>query len=129
MFNDTLKTVAHSLVNHCKNGTEEEGLNTLYSDNVVSVEAASMDGSGQTETHGLEALRAKHAWWNENTEVHSFSAEGPFLHGENQFGAVFRADVTMKPSGERWDMAEIAVYTLEDGKIIREEFFYTLGAD
>ncbi|MEM7236515.1 MAG: nuclear transport factor 2 family protein, partial [Pseudomonadota bacterium] len=76
MFDETLKTVAHALAGHCRNGTESEGLDTLYSPDVVSVEAAAMDGSGNTEAHGLDALRGKHAWWAENTTMHSSSVDG-----------------------------------------------------
>jgi len=33
-------------------------------------------------------------------------------------------DTTHKPSGQRSQMSEIAVYQVEDGKIVKEQFFY-----
>jgi hypothetical protein len=33
-------------------------------------------------------------------------------------------DTTFKPTGERSAMAEMALYTVKDGKIVREQFFY-----
>ena len=34
--------------------------------------------------------------------------------------------VTAKSSGNRMAMDELAVYQVKDGKIVREEFFYTM---
>ena len=33
-------------------------------------------------------------------------------------------DVTPKMTGQRVSMVEVGVYTVEDGKIVREEFYY-----
>jgi ketosteroid isomerase-like protein len=33
-------------------------------------------------------------------------------------------DVTAKPSGQRMQMSEMALYTVKDGRIVREQFFY-----
>jgi hypothetical protein len=32
--------------------------------------------------------------------------------------------VTNKPSGKRMTMDEVGLFTIENGKIVREEFFY-----
>jgi ketosteroid isomerase-like protein len=39
----------------------------------------------------------------------------------------FRYDVTNKPSGRRMTMDEVGLYTVQGGKIVREEFFYNVG--
>lgn len=39
----------------------------------------------------------------------------------------FHYDVTNKPSGQHFNMKEVALYTVDGGKITREEFFYTMG--
>lgn len=124
MPDETLKTVAEKLIACCREGREAEGLDTLYSDDAVSVEAADM-GNGR-ECAGREAIKGKHAWWDASTEVHSFSADGPYFHGDDRFGVIFEADVTMKDSGERWQMKEVGIYSVADGKIVREEFFYAM---
>jgi hypothetical protein len=36
-------------------------------------------------------------------------------------------DVTNKPSQRRIAMEEVALFTIESGKIVREEFFYSAG--
>lgn len=33
-------------------------------------------------------------------------------------------ETTFKPTGQRIGMREMALYTVKDGKIVREEFFY-----
>ena len=39
----------------------------------------------------------------------------------------FTYDVTNKPSGRRMQMDETALFTVENDKIVREEFFYNAG--
>src|SRR5437016_12119458 len=68
-----------------------EALDTLYDDNVLSVEAFSMSG-GSPETRGKEAVRGKIDWWSNATEVHSFTADGPFV-AHDRFVVQYDADV------------------------------------
>lgn len=122
----TLKEIADALVAHCRNGTEAEGLATLYAPAAVSVEAMAMPGSDSPEARGVDAIRAKHDWWNRTMEVHSGSVEGPFLHGASQFAVIFEADATNRETGERMAMKEVGLYEVADGKIVREAFFYAM---
>jgi ketosteroid isomerase-like protein len=39
----------------------------------------------------------------------------------------FKYDVTPKHTGKRMTMDETGLYTVRDGKIVKEEFFYTMG--
>lgn len=126
MPNDALKTTADALVAHCRNQTESEALATLYAPDVESVEAFA-GPTGSAVSKGIKEIEAKHAWWAENFEVHGGSVDGPHLHGEDRFAVIFELDATNKATGERSDMKEVAVYTVGgDGKIVREEFFYTM---
>ncbi len=125
MFDETLKKTANALMAHCKAETEADALATLYASDVVSVEAVTMEGGMDRVFTGLEALKGKHAWWNANTEMHAFSVDGPFFHDDDRFGLIFEIDVTMKDSGQRMQMKELAIYTVQDGKIVREEFYNT----
>ena len=49
----------------------------------------------------------------------------PFV-SEEQFAVRFKFDVTFKPTGNRMEMTEMALYTVKDGKIAQEEFFYNM---
>ena len=123
MFNPVMVSVANQLIEFCNKGEEAQALATLYDEGVVSIEAAAMPGMAR-ETYGLDELRGKHDWWNNAHEVHEVKAEGPFCFGDNQFTVIFDMDATNKQSGERMQAREIALYSVLDGKIVREEFFY-----
>lgn len=126
MPSEMLKSVAEALVAHCRSRTEDEGLRTLYDPEAVSVEAVAQPGAASRETRGLEGIKGKHVWFSANFEVHSESADGPFLHGDDRFAVIFSFDATHKQSGQRNAMTEVGIYTVsEAGKIVREEFFYT----
>jgi hypothetical protein len=78
-------------------------------------------GGGSPETRGKEGVRGKIDWWVNATEVHSFTANGPFV-AHDQFVVQYDADVTDKNSKQRRKLSEVGVYTVKDGKIVCEEF-------
>lgn len=80
----------------------------------------------QQEAKGLAALKGKGEWWLANHEIHSASVTGPWPHGD-RFVVGFQYDVTNKPSGKRMKMDEVGLYSVRNGKIVREEFFYDTG--
>lgn len=123
---DDLKSVAEALCAHCRNGTEAEGLKTLYAPDAVSVESVCMPRTDSRETQGVAAIQGKHDWWNGAMEVHEAELDGPFLHGDDRFAVIFHLDATDKASGQRSRMKEVGVYTVAEGKIAREEFYYTM---
>ncbi len=125
-FSKDLTDVGRKLVECCNNGREREALETLYAEDAVSVEALAMPGMG-AEAKGLEAIRGKHDWWYGAHEVHSTSAEGPYFHGDDRFAVRFSMDVTTKETGERMQAEEIGEYTVKNGKIVKETFFYSGG--
>jgi ketosteroid isomerase-like protein len=117
--------IANKMIALCKQGKNEEALNTLFADDAVSVEAVAMEG-GSREAKGLAAIRAKGQWWMSNHDVHSATITGPWPNGD-RFVVGFNYDVTFKPTGKRMTMDEVGLYTIQNGKIVREEFFYTGG--
>jgi len=117
-----LKAIAEELVAGCREGRARENLERLYAPSAVSVEAADM-GNGR-EAAGLDAIRGKHDWWEGAMEVLDAEVTGPMMHGDDRFAVIFRMKAKEKASGEVSDMQEVAVYSVADGKIVREEFFY-----
>jgi ketosteroid isomerase-like protein len=120
----TTQEVANTLVKLCSQGKFQEAAETLYSPDIVSVEAAAPPGQSR-ETKGAEAVRAKGEWWVANHEVHSATVEGPLVAGSH-FSVAFKLDVTFKPQGKRFKMEEIGLYKVADGKVVYEEFFYNM---
>lgn len=121
--------VGNKLANLCRQGKFKEAIETLYSPDIVSIEACSPPGQS-AKSEGLAAILAKSDWWEKNHEVHSAKVEGPWPHGD-RFIVRFTFTVTAKAgpmSGKRMTIDEAALYTVKDGKVVHEEFFYDMGA-
>jgi ketosteroid isomerase-like protein len=117
----TALEVGQELVTLVRDGKDEEILERLYDPNILSVEAAGEN----PESRGVEAIRAKWAWWNNAMEVKSMKVQGPFPHGE-QFAVIYDFETVEKESGKPIKMEEVALYTVKDGKIVEERFFYNM---
>jgi ketosteroid isomerase-like protein len=115
--------IAKKYVELCQAGQNHTVLETLFSPDAVSVEAVALAGV-PLEAKGLKAIAEKSKQWVDNHEVHSAKLEGPWPNG-NRFVVRFGYDVTNKPSGRRLQMDEVGLFTVENGKIVREEFFYS----
>ena len=111
--------VATDIVKLCQAGKFAEAGEKYWADDVKSVEAMGENA----EVRGKDAARGKGEWWSNAHEVHGVEVEGPFVNGD-QFVVRFKMDVTIKDSGQRITMDEMAVYTVDDDKIIEERFFY-----
>jgi len=119
--------VGTRLVALCREGKFEEAVGELYAADIVSIEAQGSDEM-PARMEGIDAIRGKNQWWIENHETHALAVSGPFCgHRDDQFAVHFDMDVTNKPSGERMQMSEVALYTLRDGKIAQEEFLYQMS--
>jgi hypothetical protein len=116
----TTEEVAKKVVELTRKQAWKEAVNTLYDKDIVSVEARTMDGSSP-ETRGIEGVRAKTDWWEQNMQVHSAKVSGPFV-AHDRFVVQYDVDVTDKNSKKRMQMSEVGVYTAKNGKIVREEF-------
>ena len=123
----TTEQIAQDLVSLCNQGKFEDVIRQYYADNIVSIEAFG-DETMPARQEGIEAIKGKNRWWVENHDVHSVKVSGP-LAGGDKFAATFELDVTFKPTGQRMQMKELALYTVKDGKIIQEEFFYPRHGD
>ena len=116
----TTAEFAKTFTDLLKQGDDEVAAEKYNADNIVSYEA--MDGP-MAVCKGKEAVKQKSDWWRANHEIHGGSVEGPFVNGD-QFAVRFKLDVTPKATGERVVMDEVGIYTVKDGKIIEERFFY-----
>ncbi len=115
--------VGQALLECCKRGAYLDAVDSLYADDIVSVEP------GEGETRGIAEVRKKTAGWIEMHEVHESSFLGPFPHGD-RVAIYLKVEVTPRSgemAGKRYTMEEICLYTVENGKITREEFFYFRG--
>ena len=117
--------VAEKLVDLCRKGEWMKAVESLYAEDIVSVEAHEMENM-PTEMRGIDQVRGKTKWWEENMEVHSAKVSGPFV-ARDTFVVQFDVDVTEKASKKRSQMSEVGIYTVKDGKVAREEFLPLAG--
>jgi SnoaL-like domain len=112
--------VASNLVDLCGKREWMKAIESLYAKDIVSMEPRSMENM-PAEMRGLDQVRGKTQWFIDNHEIHDSKVGGPFVAGD-KFVVRFDIDVTDKASKKRMQMSEVGIYTVKDGKIIREEF-------
>jgi hypothetical protein len=115
--------VARRLVELCRKGMFNEAQDELYSDDAASIEP---EGSPFPPAKGRAALREKGKRFEESVEaIHGVTVSDPVVAG-NYFSCGMTLDMTQKGAA-RAKFAEICVFKVRDGKIVKEEFFYDLG--
>ncbi len=119
----TVQEIADQVVALNRTGNYQSIYQELYSPEAVSVE--NWNGE-KTEYKGMAAIMEKMTAWEKGVgEIHEVRVSEPLV-SDSSFAVTFYMDVTfieggMAPVG-RSQMNELAIYTLQDGKIIREEF-------
>lgn len=118
----TTQEVANRLVSLCREGKHEQVVKELYAPNIVSIEP---EGTPNRIVEGLEAIIAKGEQFDSRIEkVNSSFISDPVV-GDNFFSCSMLMNVNMKGVPFPVDMNEVCLYTVNDGKIVQEQFFYT----
>ena len=116
----TAQEVANRLVELCRTGQIETAQTELYAEDCTSKEPA---GAPMSDVQGLEAIKEKGKFFSAMIEeFHGAEISDPLVSG-NSFAISWKMDVTMKGHG-RSQMDEICAYTIKNGKITTEQFFY-----
>jgi ketosteroid isomerase-like protein len=115
--------VADALIAMWKKGEFAESGEKYWADDVVSIEPMGPPGMDPV-SHGKSAARGKGEWWANSHQTHGVVVTGPFVNGD-QFIVGFEMDVTAKDSGQRFTMKEHGLYTIRNGKIAEERFFFS----
>ena len=117
----TTQEVANRFNELAQTGQWEQIQNELFADNAVSIEPPGSQGMQSAE--GLSAIKEKGKKFSEMVEeMHGGYSAAPAVGGRF-FSVAMGMDCTMKGMG-RQKMDEIAVYEVQDGKIVKEQFFY-----
>ena len=118
----TTQEVANRLVSLCREGKHEQVVKELYAPNIVSIEP---EGTPNRIVEGLEAIIAKGEQFDSRIEkVNSSFISDPVV-ADNFFSCSMLMNVNMKGVPVPVDMNEVCLYTVNDGKIVQEQFFYT----
>src|SRR5437773_4457478 len=116
----SVETVGGKFVELCRQGKNFDVMRTMYAPDIVSVE-----GDGK-ETEGQRPVIKKSEDWVSDKTFNGETVAGPFFNAasHDQFTVYFTLDVTPKATGKRITLEEVAVYTVKNDKITREQFFY-----
>lgn len=114
----TLEDIANKFVELCNQRKNFDVMHTMYAEDIVSVEPTGNETAGK-----MAVIRKSERWAAANT-IHGETVTGPFFCRPNQFAVQITFDVTRNDTGQREKLDEIAVYTVEDGLITREVFFF-----
>ncbi|HEX8339619.1 MAG TPA: nuclear transport factor 2 family protein [Tepidisphaeraceae bacterium] len=121
----TTQQIAERLVVLCREVKNLQAVDELYGPNIESVESQG-DETMPKVMNGIEAVRGKNIWYFDNHDIHSVRVDEPLVT-DTHFCVRMSVDATLKPTGRRVSMSELAVYEVEGGKIVREHFFYRMG--
>jgi len=114
--------VANRLVELCRMGENRQVLKELYDQNITSIE---MPGAPNEIVKGKEAVSKKSdEWYNTVEEFHGAKISDPLVAGDH-FSCSMKMDCTFKNRG-RMEIEEVCVYTVNNGKITQEQFFYNM---
>ena len=119
----SVETVAGKFMELCKQGKHFEVMRTMYAPEMVSVE-----GDGR-EFVGKEVVIRKSEVFQGNNTIHSQDLRGPFFCGDasardGKFAVYIGLEFSPKAGGDRRKHDEVGLYTVKDGLVTREEFFY-----
>lgn len=115
--------VGKTLVTMFNQGKFKEIEDFYWTPGIVSCEGFGVNA----EWRGRAAAAEKNADWAKDHKMHGATAEGPFV-GSTGFAVKFKIDMETISTGKREMMEEVGVYTVRDGKIVREEFMYSIPA-
>jgi len=117
----TVQEIANRLVELCREGNWQACYDELYSPEARSIEP---EGTPDREIKGIEAFKAKGEKWNSMVkEFHSSEIGEPVVAG-NHFALPWKSNLTFNGAPGPVNMDEICVYEVQDGKIVKEQFFY-----
>jgi ketosteroid isomerase-like protein len=117
----TIDQIANRLVELCRKGDFETAQKELFAEDALSIEPYETPAF-KKEVKGLQAILEKGKKFEDMVEkMHKLEISEPLI-ASGAFACNMRMDVTMKDK-QHWDMTELCVYTVKDGKIASEQFF------
>lgn len=121
----SLESVATRFVELCNQGKNFEVMETMYAPGIVSVEASGV------EVAGKQPVIDKSRKWAAVNTIHGEKVLGPYFDrpdartaSSGVFAVHFSFEVTPKATGKRTTLDEVAVYTVANDTITREQFYF-----
>lgn len=118
----TTQEVADQVIAIFRTGNYAEAHDKFYADSIVSIEA---EGSPYPVAKGRAAIAEKGKKYQESVDVfHSNEVSDPLV-AENFFSCTMKSVITPKGAPGPIHMDEVCVFEVVNGKIVKEQFFYT----
>jgi hypothetical protein len=119
----SVRTIAEKYMELCGQGKHFDFMRAFYAPEMVSVE-----GDGR-EFAGKEKVIHKSEVFQGDNTIHGQDLRGPFFLGDadansGQFGVYAAIEFSPKTGGERVTHEEVGIYTVKNGAVTREEFYY-----
>jgi hypothetical protein len=119
----TIQDVAQDFTDMLRQGRFVAARERFSASDVKSIEPRDLPDGIAAEVSGIEAARAKTVRWFGSRHIHDLSIDGPFVTG-NQFALFLDMIIAGRPSEADQPFTEIAVFTVRDGQISEERYFY-----
>jgi len=118
-----IDAVARDFTAMLRLGQFEAAGEKFWATDVRSAEPADISQDIPALVSGREAARLKARARFANKEIDDLGIDGPFVTGD-QFALFLDMLITDLATGRTQPFAEIAIFTVRDGRIIEERFFY-----
>ncbi len=94
-----------------------------WASDIIVLEPANFESDGPAIAIGKPAALARLTRWLAVNAMSEMLIDGPFITGD-QFALFIDMEITRRATGERQPFSEIATYTVSEGQIVEERFFY-----
>jgi len=94
-----------------------------WASDIVALEPDQIEKSDPAIAIGKPAALARLTSWLKANAISELLIDGPFITGD-QFALFIDMEITRLATGMRRPFSEIASYTVRDGQIVEERFFY-----
>jgi hypothetical protein len=115
--------VAHEFTAMLRAGQFEAAGNRFWADDVTSIEPAALPGGIAATACGIAAARRKCNARFGAAKIAEIGIDGPFVTGD-QFVLFLDLIIVDRASGGSAPFSEIALYTVREGQIAEERYFY-----
>ena len=119
----SITEVARDFTDMLRQGQFVAARERFWALDIRSIDPHDLLGGISAEVSGIDAARAKIAHWLGSRRIHDLSIDGPFVT-DNQFALFLDMMIADLPSGVDQPFTEIAHYTVRDGQISEERYFY-----
>ena len=118
-----IEELADDFLSLIQSGQAVAAAEKYWAIDIVSIEPEDTTEHAPAIVAGFDAARKKLTGWLGHSAMEDISIDGPFITG-NRFALFIDMLIKRRATGQREPFSEIAIYTVRDGKIIEERYFY-----